>query len=121
MLQSYSKMSAILLILDAIYLYLTKPYFQHQIKSVQNAPVSVKLGYVFLCYLSLTLGLFFFIVRQKKKPFDAFLLGLLIYSVYELTNASLFTKWSIYTVLLDSLWGGVLFYLTTFIYYTVFG
>jgi len=117
MIQSYLKMSSILLLLDSIYLFISKKYFQNQIFIVQHSSPFINLKYVFLCYLSLTLGLFFFIIRQNKKPFDAFLLGIFVYSVYELTNASIFTKWNLFTVFLDTIWGGILFYLTTFFTY----
>ena len=42
-------------------------------------------------------------------------MGILIYGVYETTNYALFKNWSIFTVILDTLWGGTLFALVTFI------
>ena len=42
-------------------------------------------------------------------------LHLCIYAVYELTNYTLLEKWTLKTVIIDTLWGGVLFALTTFI------
>jgi uncharacterized membrane protein len=46
---------------------------------------------------------------------DAFLLGIVIYGVYETTNYALFKDWSILTVIIDTLWGGTLFAITTYI------
>ena len=43
------------------------------------------------------------------------LLGLLVYGVYDTTNYAIFNKWDFKTVVMDTLWGGVLFSLTTFL------
>ena len=37
--------------------------------------------------------------------------------VYETTNKAIFNKWTWSTVLIDGLWGGILFGLTTFLTY----
>jgi uncharacterized membrane protein len=50
---------------------------------------------------------------------DAFLLGLVIYGVSETTNWALFDKWSLITVIIDTLWGATLFGLTTFIVHLI--
>jgi uncharacterized membrane protein len=46
---------------------------------------------------------------------EAFLLGIVIYGVYETTNYALFKNWSILTVFMDTLWGGILFASTCYI------
>ena len=61
------------------------------------------------------MGLNYFIIKPKRSISDAFLLGLVIYGTYETTNWAIFTKWSIQTVIIDTLWGGTLFALTAFI------
>lgn len=40
---------------------------------------------------------------------------IIIYGVYETTNYALFKNWSILTVIIDTLWGGLLFASTTYI------
>ena len=72
-----------------------------------------------LCYIFLVTGLNYFIIKPKKSVYDAFLLGLVIYGVYETTNYALFKNWSILTVIMDTLWGGLLFALTTYIVNTL--
>ena len=47
---------------------------------------------------------------------DASILGWVIYGVYESTNLAVFKKWDLKTVLVDGIWGGILFGLTTYIY-----
>jgi uncharacterized membrane protein len=108
--------TAILLVaIDFIYLKTTRSYFENQIKIVQGSPLQVNLLGLILSYIFLIFGLNYFIIKSKRSPYDAFLLGILIYGVFETTNYALFKKWSIFTVILDTLWGGTLFAIVTFI------
>ena len=68
-----------------------------------------------LCYIFLIVGINYFIIKPNKSINEAFLLGLIIYGVYETTTYALFKNWSIITVIIDTLWGGLLFASTTYI------
>jgi uncharacterized membrane protein len=70
---------------------------------------------VVLVYFFLVGGLNYFILQEKKSVWDAFLLGVMVYGVFETTSYVMFDNWSMMIVLLDTLWGGVLFATTTFI------
>jgi len=105
----------IFVVIDFIYLNLIKDFFGKQIKSVQGSEIKVNLLGVALCYIFLIIGINYFIIKPRKSVQDAFLLGLIIYGVYETTNYALFKNWSIVTVIMDTLWGGVLFAITTYI------
>jgi len=109
----------LLILIDFIYLSLIKGYFINQIVTVQGSNVQPNLMAIAICYLFLVFGINYFIIKEKRSVFDAFLLGLVIYSVYETTNKALFTKWSWITVFIDSLWGGILFALTTWSIYKI--
>ena len=61
----------------------------------------------------MVIGINYFILNQNKGYIDAFFLGLLIYSVFDLTTKAIFKNWEYKAVLIDSLWGGTLFALTT--------
>lgn len=100
--------------LDFLYLNLIKGYFVRQIAKVQGEKMEVNLLGAALCYIFLIIGLNYFIIEPKKSVYDAFLLGIVIYGVYETTNYSLLKNWSIFTVIIDTLWGGILFATTTF-------
>jgi uncharacterized membrane protein len=101
--------------LDFVYLSLMKGYFTNQVQKVQGSPLKMNLLATAICYIFLILGLNYFIIKPKRSVQDAFLLGLVIYGVYETTNWALFEKWSIMSVITDTLWGGILFALTTFV------
>ncbi len=108
----------ILLSIDSIYLHFVKNYFANQIHLIQGSPVKIDYLSAIISYGFLVFGLNYFILQHNRSILDAFVLGLVIYGVYETTSKALFYKWSWITVLMDSLWGGVLFALTTFIYKT---
>lgn len=108
--------SAILFVfIDSLYLNFIKDYFNNQIKLVQGTPIKMNFLATLLCYIFLIFGINYFIIKPNRSIQDAFLLGIVIYGVFETTNMALFSKWSWLTVLIDTLWGGILFALTTFI------
>ena len=108
--------SAIVMVtIDYVYLYIFKGYFDNQVKNVQGSPISMNYLATAICYIFLILGLNYFIIKPRRSVQDAFLLGLVIYGVYETTNWALFKNWSVFTVILDTLWGGALFAATTYV------
>jgi uncharacterized membrane protein len=108
--------SAIVLItIDFVYLNVMKGYFDNQIKRVQGLPIKMNFLGAALCYILLIVGINYFIIKPRKSVSDAFLLGIIIYGVYETTNLALLKNWSLLTVIIDTLWGGLLFAATTYI------
>ena len=105
----------IFVVLDSIYLNLIKDYFVKQINLVQGSPIKIDFLAILLCYIFLIFGINYFIIQPNRSIQDAFILGIIIYGVYETTNKALLTKWSWLTVIMDTLWGGTLFALTTYI------
>jgi uncharacterized membrane protein len=110
----------IFLFLDFVFLFLNKSNFERQLLQVQRVSVIMKPTGILFCYLFLLFGLYYFILREKRTPLEAFLLGLIIYGVYETTTYSVLNNWKFTTVLTDTLWGGILFYLTTIISYKIY-
>jgi uncharacterized membrane protein len=108
--------SAIILIcIDFVYLQIVKNYFSNQIQRVQGSPMQINYLGAALCYILLIVGLNYFIIKPRKSVSDAFLLGLVIYGVYETTSYALLKNWSLITVIIDTLWGGALFAITTYV------
>jgi uncharacterized membrane protein len=105
------------LALDFIYFYFLKNLLLNAVKSVQKSPIQINILYGLLCYFVLTFILYYFIIKDKRPIYDAFLLGFSTYAVYETTNAAIFTNWSKGMVLIDTIWGGILFSLITLINY----
>ena len=109
----------IFLSLDFIFLYSMSSMFNKQIIAVQGTPVVMNVYATILCYIALIFGIYYFIIREKRSILDAFLLGIVIYAVYETTTLALFKNWSYKTAIIDTIWGGVLFSLTTYIVYSL--
>jgi uncharacterized membrane protein len=107
----------VLIILDSVYLHLMTGYFKKQVMAVQGSPLQLNLVGAALCYVFIIFGLNYFIIKNRKSVKDAFLLGIVIYAIFELTTLALFKNWYIMSVLIDTLWGGILFGLTTAIVY----
>jgi len=107
----------VFVILDGTYLNLVKGYFNKQVKSIQGSDIQINIIATGLVYVVLIYGLNYFIIKKNKSVQEAAVLGFFVYSVYELTNLALFKNWSIFTVIIDTLWGTVLFGLTTAIVY----
>ena len=105
----------VFLTIDSLYLQLMKNYFQRQIQRVQGSSLKVNFLGAAICYVFLIIGINYFIIKPRKSVSEAFLLGLVIYGVYETTNYALLKNWSLVTVFIDTLWGGILFAITTYI------
>jgi len=110
-------LAIIFILLDIFMLNLLRNFFERQIFIIQKSSLQLNLLASLLCYIVLVFVLYYFIICKNRPVFEAFLLGVSIYAVYELTNKALFSKWSWITVLVDTTWGGVLFALSTFIFY----
>lgn len=110
------KLSIIFTLIDSVFLYLMSGKFQKMIKNIQGSELKMSLLPTFLCYVFLILSLYYFIVSKKESLTSAFLLGLSIYGVFETTNLAIFKKWDPIIGLIDTVWGGILFLLTYYIY-----
>jgi uncharacterized membrane protein len=111
----YLLTAVVLLSLDAVYLTLLSGFFDQQIRLVQGSSIQMNFVAAAMCYAILVFGINHFILEPKKSVYEAFLLGIVIYGVYETTSYSLLKNWRFSTVVVDTLWGGILFALTTMI------
>jgi len=107
----------IMLFLDSIYLNVFSGFFNNIVRNVQGSPIKFNVLGAVLCYILLIGGLNYFIISKRKPLLDAFILGIVIYGVYETTTYALLENWSPKAVILDTLWGGILFTLTTYFTY----
>ena len=107
----------VLLALDGIFLTLNRDMFELQVAEVQRVVLEVKYLGVALCYALLIFALYYFIIKDRRSVADAMILGFVIYGVYETTTYALLKKWKLKTMMIDTLWGGILFGLTTMITY----
>jgi uncharacterized membrane protein len=107
--------AVLVVVIDSLYLNSIKGYFGKQISSVQKSPMKLDMTATVLAYVFIVFGINYFIIRKRASVTDAFLLGLVIYGIYEFTNKALFSKWTYTTVAIDTIWGGILFSLVTYL------
>ena len=107
----------LLVILDSIFIGSQMAMFSRQIYDVQHSKLEINIVGAILSYIFLVFALYYFILREHRSVYDAMLLGLVIYGVYETTTYALLKKWRVQTMIYDTLWGSVLFGLTTFLTY----
>jgi uncharacterized membrane protein len=111
----------ILMALDFVFLYFSSSRSLPVYQSIQGSPVVFNYAAAGACYLVMLLGFYYFIIREKRSPFDAFLLGLFVYGVYDMTTLAVFKKYTLDVAIIDMIWGGVLFGSTAWIYQWIRG
>lgn len=111
------KVAVVLLALDMIYLTLTSKHYKNLIMKVQGQKLEFRILPAIIAYILLIIGVYYFIIKQKRSVIEAIVLGLVIYGVYEGTNYAIIKDWDLKTFLMDGLWGGILFGVTTYVVY----
>lgn len=104
-----------LIAIDAIYLKLMSNFFGNLVKKIQKSNLKFKFLGAVICYFFIVLSINYFILSQNKGVFDAFILGLCIYGIYESTNYAIFDDWNLKALVVDTLWGGILYASTTYV------
>jgi uncharacterized membrane protein len=107
------------LIVDFTYLQIVSSSYATMIKDIQNTSMIIRLLPVVLCYTVMVAALFYFIIQKKESLTSAFILGFVIYAVFNTTNLALLSKWRWSNSILDSIWGGILFVIVTKLYYMI--
>ena len=107
----------VLLLLDFLYLSTFGKYFSDLVRKIQKDPMTLNYVGAFFSYLLIAFSLYFFILKDKRPIYEAFILGVVLYGVFDFTNLALFAKYDWKIGLIDTLWGGILLSFTTFITY----
>lgn len=110
-LQTYG----ILLIIDSIYLMTTKNIFGKVVRDIQISYLELRIYSALLCYLCLSIIIYYFIIFKKESLTTSAILGALVYGVFDFTNHAIFKKWNLSIVLMDIVWGAILFASVTYI------
>lgn len=109
-----------MLALDGLYLSnIGGPLFVKMVKGIQKEEMILNMYGVVGSYILLVLVLYKFIIMERRSPLDAFILGLCVYGVFDFTNIAIFKNYKWIPAILDTLWGGVLFYLVTQVTYKI--
>jgi len=110
------------LILDSIYLTLTKNYYNNLVTKIQKSPLKLKIMPAVGAYSIILFSWYYFVFQniknqsKKKSIIDSAVLGFCMYCLFDFTNMAIFKNWDLKTVIIDSIWGSILYTLTTIIY-----
>lgn len=117
----------VLLILDLLWISLVMgKLYKKMIPKIQSAEMEVNNKYAILSYLTLVFAMNFYVIpnistnNYKDLINHGFILGLIIYGVYDFTAAAVLKNWDKKTMVIDIIWGGILFYLTPLITNLIF-
>ena len=109
-----------MLFIDSVYLSnIGGPMFGKMVKNIQKDDMKLNVYGAIGAYILMILAIYKFIIMERKSPSDAFILGLCIYGVFDFTNYAIFKKYNMLIGLLDMFWGGILYYVVTWITYKV--
>lgn len=114
---SYIKILIILSIIDVSFLSLMKSKWNRSILKIQKTPLKINYVYAIFSYLILAYGVLYYIQNVRETTLaKAFLLGFIIYAVFDLTNLALFSEYPLGLAIIDMVWGGILYGLTYTVY-----
>jgi len=86
------------------------------IGNIQGNPIRAKKKSLVLVYLVVIFQLYYFIINKNASYLDAFLLGTTTYGIFDLTNFTVFDNYSLNVSIIDILWGGILYTISTYIF-----
>ena len=116
----YIKLGLIVILIDYFYLSWINKKFNKMIVKIQGSDIELNYKAAAFCYALLIFCLKHYVIEKKFNTLDTFLLGVIIYGVFDTTNGAIFNNWDLKTILLDTIWGGILFSSTTFFYKKLF-
>lgn len=103
----------ILFLIDSLFIFIISKFYGNMIENIQKSPMKVRTIPAIICYFLLIFALNYFILKNNSNHFDALFLGWVIYGVYDSTAYAIIDKWDLKMALVDSCWGGILFFLAT--------
>ena len=110
--------SILLVLIDSVYLSMIgKPIFEKTVAAIQGSKLAVNMPPAIFTYILMAIILNYFIISANKPAFDAFILGFCAYGIFDFTNLAIFKNYTLKTAIMDTLWGAILFYITTFLTY----
>ena len=122
----------IVLALDSLWLSLMKHNYNALVRTMQGSDIQIAYIPALLSYMCVFLALYVFAIPRIQGQLtdtmsilDIFKvcliygggLGISIYGVFNFTNMAIFNKYRHWILYADTLWGGILFTLTTFMYF----
>jgi uncharacterized membrane protein len=114
---NFSKIGLIVLFIDILWINIyMKQHFRELVLNIQGEDLNLKIIPTIISYFLIIFSIYYFIIRENKLYLDSFILGIIIYGIFEATSMAIFKKWDYYTLILDTIWGGILYVISFAIY-----
>ena len=113
----------ILLFADFLWLkfYMANQY-NKQVRTIQGGELKINPKFAVMTYVLMVLGLNLFVLPNIRKGYEledsfkyGFTFGIILYGVYAGTSASIFSGWSGKLVLEDIVWGGFVYFISSYL------
>lgn len=114
--------SVILVLVDSVFLKVISNEYGKMIQKIQGGKMEVNMGAALVVYVALVGVWYVFIHPEIKKKglkealCKAFILGLCTYAIYDFTNMAILKDYRLDLAVIDSIWGGLLFSVSTYIF-----
>jgi uncharacterized membrane protein len=115
----YAVSVVVMCVLDILYLQWNKGSFQRTLSDIQGQPLQMRIESAVACYVIMTTGLWYFVLRERRSPWTALFLGLFGNGIYTTTMYATLRRYPLPMAVTDTLWGGVRFASTTWITYAL--
>jgi uncharacterized membrane protein len=98
----------LLLAIDLAWISANQGRYANLVQNVQGSKMTIRNDYAALAYLFLAAALVYLADDGGKPWWHPFVVGWIVYGVFNFTNLAMFSGYDLPTGLLDTLWGGVL-------------
>ncbi len=92
------------------------------IPTIQRKPMKANLGYAAVAYALMVLGLNLFVLPNVRKGYEledslkyGFTFGVVVYGIFNFTNATVLEDWDLQLALIDIAWGGTVYFLASYL------
>jgi uncharacterized membrane protein len=115
------------ILVDIPYLYINLDLYKKKTLEISGKGYPKNRYYsALIVYIAIALGIIVFVlpkidttktteIRLRDSLFYGGLFGVVSYAIFDFTNHFIFEKWDIYVSLMDSIWGGLLCFIVSFI------
>lgn len=101
--------------------------YKQMIPTIQGSPLQINIPSAIIAYSLMVLGLLIFVipnVRNSSQPLiDSIwfggMFGLIVYGIFDFTNAGVLSNWNKSLAVVDMLWGGFVYTVAAYIF-TIF-
>ena len=113
------KIVLLLIIIDLPYLFLNVADFKSMVTEIQGQDINLKYFPALITYFIMSFGIYYFCIRSnnslQEKMISAAILGFTVYGTFDFTNLAIFQNYLLKIGIIDTLWGGLLLSLSSYI------